>query len=85
MEWHTNFNVMDEAKKICNPMVISMLFPNLPRQLYPLMQKIREKIGTYCPSNATMVDRIRESPKIKILVQSLSTLPSIIMVYDVEA
>ena len=31
LEWHVNFNVMDEAKKIGNPMVISMVFPNLPR------------------------------------------------------
>ena len=31
LEWNVNFNVMDEAKKIGNPMVISMVFPNLPR------------------------------------------------------
>ena len=59
LECHANFNVMDDAKKIGNPMVISMVFPNLPRQLYPLMQKIGETIGTVCPSKATMVNRIR--------------------------
>ena len=32
-----------------------------------------------------MADRIRDSPKIRVLVQSLSTLPSIIRVHDVEA
>ena len=85
LEWHANFNVMDEAKKIGNPMVISMVFPNLPRHLYPLMQNIGEKIGTIFPSKATMVDKIRDSPKIRVLVQSLSTLPSIIRVHDVEA
>ena len=62
-----------------------MVFPNRPRQLYPLIQKIGEKIGTTCPSKATMEDKIRDSPKIKVLVQSLSTLPSIIRVHDVEA
>ena len=84
LEWHANFNVMDEAKKIGNPMVISMVFPNLPRHLYPLMQNIGEKIGTICPSKASMVDKIRDSPKIRVLVQSLSTLPSLIRVHDVE-
>ena len=84
LEWHVNFNVMDEAKKIGNPMVISMVFPNLPRHLYPLMQNIGEKIGTICPSKASMVDKIRDSPKIRVLVQSLSTLPSLIRVHDVE-
>ena len=65
--------------------MICMVFPNLPRQLYPLMEKIWENIGTVCPSKASMVDRIRDSPKIRVLVQSLSTLPSIINVHDVEA
>ena len=32
-----------------------------------------------------MVDKIRDSPKIRVLVQSLSTLPSLIRVHDVEA
>ena len=49
------------------------------------MQNIGEKIGTVCPSKATIVDRIKDSPKIRVLVQSLSTLPSIIRVHDVEA
>ena len=31
LEWHANFNVMEEDKKIGNPRVISMVFPNLPR------------------------------------------------------
>ena len=31
LEWHANFNDMEEDKKIGNPRVISMLFPNLPR------------------------------------------------------
>ena len=31
LEWHANFNVMEEDKKIGNPWVISMLFPNLAR------------------------------------------------------
>ena len=76
---------MDEDKEIGNPMVISMVFPNLARHSYPLMQNIGEKIDTICPSKATMVDKIRDSPKIRVLVQSLSTLPSLIRVHDVEA
>ena len=64
LEWHDNFNAMEENKKIGNPQVISMLFPNLPRQLYPLIPKIGDKIGTFCPSKATMVDRIRDFSKI---------------------
>ena len=62
-----------------------MVFPNLPRQLYPLMPKIGDKIGTICPSKATMVDRIRDFPKIRVLVQTLSKLPPIIKVHDVDA
>ena len=85
MEWHPNFNVMEEAKKLGSPMVISMVFPNLPRHLYPLMPKIGAKIGTVCPLKETMADKIRDSPKIRVLVQSLSSLPSIIRVHDVEA
>ena len=58
LEWHPNFNVMEEAKKLGNPMVISMVFPNLPRQLYPLMPKIGAKIGRVCPLKATMADKV---------------------------
>ena len=49
---------MEEAKKLGNPMVISMVFPNLPRQLYPLMPKIGAKIGRVCPLKATMADKV---------------------------
>ena len=85
LEWHANFNAMEEDKKIGNPRVISMLFPNLPRQLYPLIPKIGDKIGIVCPSKETMVDRIRDYPKIRVLVQNSSKLPPIIRVHDVEA
>ena len=85
LEWHANFNAMEEDKKIGNPRVISMLFPNLPRQLYPLIPKIGDKIGIVCPSKETLVDRIRDYPKIRVLVQNSSKLPPIIRVHDVEA
>ena len=84
LEWHANFNAMEEDKKIGNPRVISMIFPNLPRQLYPLIPKIGDEIGFVCPSKATMVDRVRDYPKIRVLVQSSSKLPPIIRVHDVE-
>ena len=31
LEWHANFNAIGEDKKIGNPRLISMVFPNLPR------------------------------------------------------
>ena len=31
LEWYANFNAMEEDKKINNPRVIFMIFPNLPR------------------------------------------------------
>ena len=76
---------MEEDKKVGNPWVIPMIFPNLPRQLYPLIPKIGDKIGTVCPSMARMIDRIRDYPKVRVLVQILSKIPLIIKVHDVEA
>ena len=45
LQLNANFNVMEEAKKIGNPMVISMVFLNIPRQLYPLMQNIGRRLA----------------------------------------
>mgnify|MGYP006973835916 FL=1 len=46
------------------------------------MPKIGDKIGTVCPSKTTMVDRIRNFLKIRVLSSKLSP---IIRVHDVVA
>ena len=72
--WDVDFDVCKADACIGNPIVITAFFPGLPKQWESFLPAMGKSMGGQCLEK-TLPERISETPKIKLIVSDIKTLP----------
>ena len=72
--WDANFDMCKADACMDNPTVVTAFFPGLPKQWESFLLGIDKSIGGQCQEK-TLAERISETPRIKLIVSDVKTLP----------
>ena len=72
--WDADFDMCKADAYIGNPTVVTTFFPGLPKQWESFLPAIGKSMGGQCLEK-TLAERISETPRIKLIVSDVKTLP----------